>query len=133
MDKHIRWRERFANLEKAFLFLKEGLNKKKLDPLQEAGIIQSFEFTFELSWKTLKDFLESQGTVALFPREVIKEAFSIQLIRDGKMWLEMLKQRNVLSHTYNREQASSSVDLIKQHYFPALEQVYLELKKRCSD
>ena len=52
MNKNVRWRQRFSNLENAFQFLKGGLEKTSLDPYQEAGIIQSFEFTFELSWKT---------------------------------------------------------------------------------
>jgi len=132
MDKNIRWLERFAHLEKAFLFLKEGLKHKTLTPLEEAGIIQSFEFTFELSWKTLKDFLESRGIVALFPRDVLKEAFAVRLIQDNDTWAEMLDKRNLLSHTYNREQASRSVELIRKQYFQALELVYLELKKQCS-
>jgi nucleotidyltransferase substrate binding protein, HI0074 family len=133
MDKSIRWKQRFTNLENAFLFLKGGLEKKQLDPYQEAGIIQCFEFTFELSWKTLKDFLESRGAVAAFPRDVIKEAFTTQLIKNGHIWIEMLEKRNILSHTYNRQQASNAVALIKDRYFPNLEQVYLELKNKCSD
>lgn len=132
MDKSIRWRQRFSNLENAFLFLKEGLKKESLDPYQEAGIIQSFEFTFELSWKTLKDFLESMGTNVDFPRDTLKEAFTIQLIKDGHLWLEMLDKRNILSHTYNRRQAANAVDLIRKRYFPAIEQLYSELKSRCS-
>lgn len=132
MNKDIRWRQRFNNLENAFQFLKGGLEKESLDPYQEAGIIQSFEFTFELSWKTLKDFLESKGTIAVFARDAIKEAFATQVIKDGSLWLEMLDKRNLLSHTYNRQQATHAVHLIKKHYFPALEQVYLELKSRCS-
>lgn len=129
----IRWRQRFTNLENAFLFLKEGLLKEALDPYQEAGIIQSFEFTFELAWKTLKDFLESQGSTVVFPRDVIKEAFATQIIKDGHLWVEMLEKRNMLSHTYNRRKATDAVRLIKNHYYPGLEQVYLELKNRCSD
>ena len=132
MNKDIRWRQRFNNLENAFLFLQEGLKKESLDPYQEAGIIQSFEFTFELSWKTLKDFLESQGMVIPFARDVIKESFSAQIIQEGHLWIEMLEKRNMLSHTYNRQQATDAVLLIKQRYFPALKQVYLELKQRCS-
>ena len=132
MDKKIRWQQRFTNLENAFLFLRGGLEKESLDPYQEAGVIQSFEFTFELSWKTLKDFLESMGVTASFPRDVLKEAFATQLIQDGHLWLEMLDKRNILSHTYNRHQATQAVQLIKQRYFPALEQLYKELKKRCS-
>lgn len=133
MDKSIRWQQRFHNLENAFQFLKEGLQKESLDPYQEAGIIQSFEFTFELSWKTLKDFLESMGTSVTFARDALKEAFTAQIIKDGHLWLEMLEKRNILSHTYNRQQATEAVNLIRTRYFPGLEQVYLELKGRCSD
>src|SRR5690554_3367744 len=132
MNKNIRWRQRFTNLENAFQFLKEGLKKESLDPYQEAGIIQCFEFTFELSWKTLKDFLESMGTNVVFARDALKEAFAAQIIKDGHLWIEMLEKRNILSHTYNREQATQAVQLIKKRYFPGLEQVYLELKGRCS-
>src|SRR5579864_1152 len=126
MDKHIRWQQRFAHLESAFLFLEQGLKHKALNPLEEAGIIQSFEFTFELSWKTLKDFLESRGIITHFPRDVLKEAFSARLIQDNDTWMEMLNKRNLLSHTYNRSQATSAVELIKKHYFVALQQVFLE-------
>lgn len=133
MNKTIRWRQRFVNLENAFLFLKGGLEKRSLDPYQEAGVIQSFEFTFELCWKTLRDFLESMGTNVTFARDVVKEAFAAQIIKEGHLWLEMLEKRNILSHTYNRQQASDAVQLIKTRFFPGLEQVYLELKTRCSD
>lgn len=132
MNKSIRWKQRFSNLENAFQFLKEGVKKEHLDPYQEAGIIQCFEFTFELSWKTLKDFLESMGTNVDFARDALKEAFAAQIIKDGHLWIEMLEKRNILSHTYNRQQATDAVKLIKMRYFPALEQVYLELKNRCS-
>lgn len=133
MDKTIRWKQRFSNLENAFLFLEEGLKKSSLDRLQEAGIIQSFEFTFELSWKTLKDFLESMGITLSFPREIIKEAFNTQMIKDGHLWMEMLDKRNILSHTYNQQQATNAVHLIREKYFPGLKQLYLELKSKCSD
>jgi len=132
MDKNIRWRQRFSNLENAFLFLKEGLNIKTPDPFQEAGIIQSFEFAFELSWKTLKDLLEYTGTNVDSARDAIKEAFAAQIIKDGHLWIEMLEKRNILSHTYNRKRATEAVQLIKMRYYSALEQLYLELKKRCS-
>ncbi len=133
MDKDARWKQRFTNLENAYQFLAGGVEKKSLDPYQEAGIIQSFEFTFELSWKTLKDFLESQGTNVVFARDVLKEAFATGLIQNGHIWIEMLEKRKVLAHTYNRKQAADAVHLIKERYFPCLKQVYLELKKRCSD
>lgn len=133
MNKTIRWQQRFHNLENAFLFLEEGLGRESLDPLQEAGIIQSFEFTFELAWKTLKDFLESKGIALLYPRDVIKECFQTQIIHNGHIWMEMLDKRKLLAHTYNRNLSSKAVQLIREQYFPGLKQVYMELKRQCSD
>jgi len=133
MDKLIRFRQRFKNLENAYKFLDESMKIEKYSPLEEAGVIQSFEFTFELSWKTLKDFLEANGVTANFPREVIKESFSSGLLADGHLWLEMLDRRNFLSHTYDRKHAENSVRLIKENYFPCIKQVYMELKTKCTD
>jgi len=133
MDKQIRWQQRFRNLESAFLFLEEGVQKKTLDRLQEGGVIQAFEFTFELSWKTLKDFLNSEGLPVNLPRDVIKSAFQIQIIQNGHLWIEMLDKRNELSHTYDQKKATEAVQLIREHYYPGLKQVYEELKKRCLD
>lgn len=90
MEKDIRWKQRFQNFEKAFIFLKKGVELGKYDDLQRAGLVQSFEFTFELAWKTLKDYLEKQGLEVPYPREVIKSAFSTHLIVDGSLWIEML-------------------------------------------
>ncbi len=133
MNKEVRWKQRFQNLKKSYEFLKEGLSLSSPDRFQEAGIIQSFEFTFELSWKTLKDFLEGKGSSISFARDVIKEAFAARLIKDGHLWIEMLEQRNALSHTYDRKQANDALNLIKSRYFPAIQQVYQELEKRCLD
>jgi len=132
MDKTIRFKQRLSNLENAFLFLQDALKQKSFTPLEEAGVIQAFEFTFELTWKTLKDYLESRGVIAAFPRDVIKEAFASGVLVDGHMWLDMLDRRNILSHTYDRSRAAHSVQLIKEKYFPCLDQVYLELKHRCT-
>ena len=67
-SKTIRWRQRFQNLEKAFTRLQEGLAIPQPNEVEKQGIIQSFEFTFELAWKTIKDYLESQSVVVQFPR-----------------------------------------------------------------
>jgi len=73
----IRWKQRFDNLQRAY------------------------EFTFELSWKTLKDFLAYNGIDAKLPRDVLKQAFATGLIRDGQLWIDMLKERNLMAHTYD--------------------------------
>jgi nucleotidyltransferase substrate binding protein (TIGR01987 family) len=136
MKNPIRWKQRFENFNKAFLFLEMARNKKEYDKLQAAGLVQSFEFTFELGWKTLKDYLIQMGDEVNFPREVIKKAFERGLIEDGHKWILMLEKRNELSHTYNDEQAKQAVELICEQYFPAIQQVFLKLKnleKTCTD
>lgn len=128
MNQDVRWKQRFQNYEKAFKFLKQATERSSLDELQEAGLIQSFEFTFELGWKTLKDFLAEKGMPLQFPRDVIKHAFQTELIKQGELWLEMLEKRNELTHTYNEKQTKKAVNMIREKYFPALQQVYETLK-----
>jgi len=128
MVQDIRWKQRFQNFEKAFLFLKEAIERPSLDELQAAGLIQSFEFTFELGWKTLKDYFEEMGMTLRFPREVIKYAYQNELIENGGLWLEMLEKRNELTHTYDQVQTKKALHLIREQYFPAICQVYEALR-----
>ena len=118
--KNIRWRQRFQNLDRAFGQLQRGLAIKAPSDIEIQGIIQSFEFTFELSWKTIKDYLESQGVVCRFPREAIKQAFHYQLLADGEVWLDMLGKRNQLAHTYDEKIALEAYKLIKEEYAPQI-------------
>ncbi len=129
MTQDIRWKQRFQNFEKAFLFLKQATERSTLDQLQAAGLIQSFEFTFELAWKTLKDYLELMGLPLRFPREVIKTAFQNDLIKDGAIWLDMLEKRNELTHTYDEAQVEMAIKVIREQYFSALQQVFDALSK----
>jgi nucleotidyltransferase substrate binding protein (TIGR01987 family) len=101
--KEIRWRQRFENLRHAWSLFDEGARREKLNRLEKEGLIQRFEYTFELAWKTMKDYLEGKGVDAAYPREVIKEAFSYGLLSDGDIWIEMLDRRNLLSHTYDEK------------------------------
>ena len=117
--KEIRWKQRFQNLQPAFTQLSKGLAIETPSDIEKQGIIQSFEFTFELSWKTLKDYMESQGILAGFPREVIKQAFHHQIILDGELWLEMMGKRN-LGHTYDAKLAEEAYQLIANKYFKPL-------------
>lgn len=119
--KNIRWRQRFQNLDRAFGQLQRGLAINDPSDIEIQGIIKSFEFTFELSWKTIKDYLESQGVVCQFPREVIKQAFHYQLLADGEVWLDMLGKRNLLAHTYDEKIALEAYGLIREQYAPQIE------------
>ena len=123
--KTIRWKQRFQNFEKAFNQLERGVAIKHPSDIEQQGIIQSFEFTFELSWKTLKDYLEAQGLLCQFPREVIKQAFQNQILSEGTIWLEMLAKRNLLAHTYDENLATEAYTLIKDHFTPQIAKLVL--------
>jgi len=78
-DKSVQWRQRFQNLEKTFLQLDNAVNElQTLSDLEKEGLVQRFEYTFELAWKTIKNYLESQNVEAKFPREAIKKGFQYE-------------------------------------------------------
>ena len=121
----IRWKQRFQNFEKAFSQLKNAVTQlETLSDLEKEGMIQRFEYTFELAWKTLKDYLEENNVDAKFPREVIKQSFKYEIINDGDIWLEMLEQRNLMAHTYEEKIFKNTVNKISKTYFAAISQVY---------
>jgi nucleotidyltransferase substrate binding protein (TIGR01987 family) len=126
-SKEIRWRQRFENFEKSYKLLEKYSNEDVKTELERAGIIQFFEMTFELSWKVLKDYLEAQGYVVKSPRDSIKQAYQIDLIDDGHIWLEALSKRNLTTHTYDETLAEKFVVEIRQLYFPAIKKLYEKL------
>jgi len=130
----IRWKQRFQNFKKAFQQFSDAVScVDKLSVLEKEGMVQRFEYTFELAWKTLKDFLEAKNVDAKYPREVIKKAFEYEIIKDGETWLEMLEQRNLMTHTYSEEIFTKAVQMICGKYYPVIEQVYsFLLKESCS-
>jgi len=125
----IRWKQRFDNFEKVFLRLKDALLNETPSELEKAGVIQYFEFTFELGWKTLKDYLQEMGVEVRFPRDTIKEAFKNELIQDGDLWIEMLEKRNQMSHTYDEFAANQSFQLVRDEFIHGIEQLYTKLKE----
>ncbi len=123
--KEIRWKQRFQNFEKAFLQFDEAVSKiDSLSVLEKEGLIQRFEYTFELAWKTLKDFLESQEVEAKFPREVIKKGFQYEIISDGEMWMDMLEKRNLMAHTYDEEIFEKAVSQVVNLFYPEVKKLY---------
>lgn len=122
-QKNIRWQQRFDNYKKALQLLEDTLSIE-LDRITRGALIQHFEMTIELGWKLLKDFLESQGNLAKFPREVIKQAFQNEIISDGQLWLFALEERNKTVHTYNEEQSIEITNNIINSYIP----MFIELK-----
>ena len=115
--KKVRWGQRFSNLQKAFQQLQTGLAIELPSNVEVQGVIKSFEFTFELAWKTLKDYLEAQGVLCQFPRETLKQSFHYGILQDSEIWLEMLGKRNLLAHTYDEQLALEAYRLISEEYF----------------
>lgn len=124
MNKEIRWQQRFQNFEKAFLQLQSAIRRfDQLDDLAKDGLVQRYEYTFELAWKTIKDFLESKGEEEKYQRDVLKKAFQLEIIEDGERWLEMLDKRNLMSHTYNQQTFEVVIELIREKYYPEIEKL----------
>lgn len=114
----VRWKQRFTNYRKALSQMKRFVDKGDLSELEEQGMIKSFEYTFELAWKTLKDFLEFSGQTGIYgSRNAIQRAFQLDLIEDGKGWMEMLKSRNKTSHTCNEETAKEICAAVVSEYY----------------
>jgi len=121
----VRWKQRFANFDSAFELLSKPLEDRTVDDfsdLEKEGLIQRFEYSFELAWKTMKDYLEASGfTLAeISPRAVIKEAFSAGVIDDGQCFIDMMLTRNALSHRYDPEYAAEALEFIEDKFVPAL-------------
>ncbi len=128
MSEDIRWKQRFHNFDRAFVLLREALEQKPeaLSMLEKEGVIRRFEYTFELAWKTLEDYLEEGGLVIspVTPRQVIKDAFAAKVISDGQVWINMLDNRNLLSHNYDLSVFERAVNAIAKHYLPAMEKLH---------
>jgi nucleotidyltransferase substrate binding protein (TIGR01987 family) len=128
MNPDIRWKQRFQNFDRAYVLLRQALDRgpSALSPLEKEGVIQRFEYSFELAWKTVKDFLEEGGLVIspVTPRQVLKDAFAAKVLTDGQAWIDMLDHRNLLSHTYDFSVFEKAVDAIAARYLPAMEELH---------
>lgn len=113
-------------VQPAFEKLKSGAEEADSE-LEKDGVIQRFEFTFELFWKSLKIFLEYKGIDAKTPRDCLKESFRIELIKDEDTFLNMLEDRNLTSHMYDKETSEEIFKRIKNNYLEAIEPVINKL------
>jgi len=135
MNQDIRWQQRFENFERALQLLRDGVkNVGSLSELEQQGVIQRFEFTLELAWNTLKDYLIFSGVSLdqVTPKSVVKKAFAAKLIADGQLWVDMLDYRNRLSHTYDEAVFSEAVVQIADRFMHAFEELDAFLKKENS-
>lgn len=131
MDQEIRWKQRFSNFEKALSQLREAIENNGANPIDiiKEGIIQRFEFTHELAWKVMKDFLEFEGYKEIIgSRSATREAFNKGLISDGQVWMDMIDSRNKTVHTYQEEILKIEFTKIVTQYFTVLDEFHRKMK-----
>ncbi|MBV1928424.1 MAG: nucleotidyltransferase substrate binding protein [Gammaproteobacteria bacterium] len=122
MGEDIRWKQRFDNFGKAFLQLKEAVDlygdRAEVESIIKEGLIQRFEFTHELAWKVLKDYLEYEGHQNINgSRSATRAAFNIDLIDNGQVWMDMIESRNKTVHTYHKNILNEEFEKINHSYF----------------
>lgn len=126
----IRWKQRFQNFSRAYALLNSVLEENNIDDLsnlEQEGVIQRFEYTYELAWKTLKDYLEYNGAniSEITARNVFKEAYSSGIIENADVFIDMMFSRNLLSHTYDFNKFRDILSKVKKDYLPVLSDLYL--------
>ena len=133
-EKDVRWIQRFRNYSKALGQLSKFIEKKELNELEKQGLIQAFEYTYELAWNTIKDFFENQGETGIHgSRDAFRLAFRRGLVENGQTWMDMIKSRSLTTHTYNQEVADAIADAIFNTYyteFAQLEKTFQSLKNK---
>ena len=135
----IRWIQRLENFQRALATLQRAIDlgqTRPLSELEEQGLIQAFEFTHELSWLLLKDFLVDQGMASISgSRDAVREAVVRQLLPQGDetVWMAMIRSRNLTSHTYNPAVAREIADLIVDRYGPVFQQLADLMQQRAGE
>jgi nucleotidyltransferase substrate binding protein (TIGR01987 family) len=129
LNEDIRWEQRFSNYRKALAQLEKFVIKGGLSELEEQGLIKAFEYTFELAWNTLKDYLEYQSILNVSgSRDAIREGYKINLISDGDEWMNMITSRNLTSHSYNEDTAEEIANSVMNIYFHLFKQLEAKLE-----
>lgn len=132
MDHPIRWKQRFDNFERAYqhlVTLIEIRELRELSDIEKIALIQVFEFTFELAWKTLKDYLEEQGYNHHSPKNVLRQAFQSEYISNGELWMEALRMRNLTAHAYDQSILEETAIFIFDSFFPLVHDWYYNFKR----
>lgn len=132
MNNPMRWKQRFENFTNAYQKLTMVIEHKNLksDEIAKMALIQAFEFTFELAWKTLKDYLEEEGFEVASPKAVLRQAYQANYISNGDTWMEALKKRNNTVHNYDSLLMEETIDFIINGFYPLLTEWYLAFLER---
>lgn len=136
-EQDVRWVQRLNHYQSALARLDEAVNlagERRLTALEQQGLIQAFEFTHELAWNTMKDFLESKGAQTLYgSKDTTREAYKREIILNGDAWMSMIRDRNLTSHTYNENVALDIAQSILDVYiseFKAFWETMREIQRR---
>ncbi|RLD37787.1 MAG: nucleotidyltransferase [Bacteroidetes bacterium] len=129
-NKDIRWLQRFINFNKAFKQLERFVKRENLNEMEAQGLIKAFEYTYELSWKTLQDLLKEKGYADILgPKPVIKQSFQDGYISEGEGWMRMHASRNLTSHTYDEDTADEIIEKVRIEYFDLLKNLKNRLEE----
>ena len=128
MNNDTRWLQRLENLMRAYTQLELALDIITPSIVERAGIIPFYKMTFELSWKTIKDYLTEEGYQVNSLRQAIKKAFQVELISNGNLWIAALEDRNLTVHTYDENKAVQVEKSIRVDYFPLLSALVITLE-----
>ena len=128
----IRWKQRLHNYKRALAQFNEAIvlfNERPLSNLEHQGLIQAFEFTHELAWKTMQDYFRYQGIADIFgSRDVFRKALEAGLIHDGEKWFESIQSRNLTSHVYDEDIVNDLIQVIVKDYHPLLNGLFNTLQ-----
>lgn len=131
MDNHTRWQQRHDSFTRALSLLEEGVTSdpSALSMLEKEGVVHRFEYTFDLAWKTLKDYLQAQGVDLrpVAPRQVLKQALIAEALQEGQVWMDMLEDRVRASHQSNEAGLAEVARTIHELYLPAMQALQLWL------
>lgn len=132
-NSDIRWTQRLDNYSRALQQLERGVNlanDRELSDLEEQGLIQAFEFTHELAWKTIKDFLNSKGNSEIYgSKDATRQAFNYGIIDEGEIWMDMIKSRNNSSHTYNDAIAHEIIQAVLTVYYQEFKKLFEQFER----
>lgn len=134
MNNDIRWKQQFQNFENAYNTLNRVLVRyedESEDEMIQMALVQAFEFTYELFWNTMKDYLENEGYEEVKnAKQTIRTAFQAELIYDAEKWMDVIQKRNLAGHTYNQTILEETVLYIMEEFFPLVRRLYEDLKKQ---
>lgn len=134
MSEDIRWQQRFDNFERSMKQLDAAfdiMEERELNDLEKQGVIQAFEYNYELAWNVIKDFYLYQGVTDIQgSRDAFRLAFERGLITDGDVWMDMIKKRQLSVHTYNEATSEKIITAIVDDYYYQLNELRKALRKQ---